>query len=187
MHKLLHAEILRERLTNQEALSSQRHPVSLMLSNVRSMYNVGSFFRTVDSALAHSLILTGFTPHPPRDEIKKTALGAVDSVPWSYYKNEIEAAKDLKQAGIKLIALEITDKKRQYDSLRFEEFPLCIVVGNEIKGISDELLKECDDAIEIPMYGVKHSLNVSVAGAIALFEAVKIWRNFEQNKNKLKA
>lgn len=176
MYKLIHAEILSERLTNAEALQAQRHPISLFLSNIRSLYNVGSLFRTADSALAHSLVLTGYTPHPPREEIEKTALGAVDSVPWAYYKNEIDAAREIKSQGVKLIALELTDKKRQYDSLSLEDFPCCIVLGNELTGISNELLAKCDDAIEIPMYGVKHSLNVSVAGAIALYEAVKIWR-----------
>ena len=181
MYKLLHGEILDERLTNEQAMQCQRHPVSLLLSNIRSLYNVGSLFRTADSALAASLIMTGYTPHPPREEIMKTALGAVDSVPWQYFKDEIEAAKSIKASGVKLFALELTDKKRQYDSLKIEDYPLCIVLGNELTGISDELLAECDDAIEIPMYGVKHSLNVGVAGAIALFEAVKIWRNINGN------
>lgn len=180
MQKLLHVQILQERLTNEEAIKSERHPVSLFLSNIRSMYNVGSLFRTADSALAASIILTGYTPAPPREEIRKTALGAIDSVPWKYYKDEIEAARELKHQGIKLFALEITDKKRQYDSLQIDEFPICLVLGNELTGINEALLKECDDAIEIPMYGVKHSLNVSVAGAIALYEAVKIWRTLNK-------
>ncbi|MDQ1267043.1 MAG: rRNA (guanosine2251-2-O)-methyltransferase, partial [Bacteroidota bacterium] len=151
------------------------HPVSLMLHRVRSLYNVGSIFRTSDSALVKDLVLCEFTPHPPRKEIEKTALGAVDSVPWRYFKKTEDAIGTLKSEGNKIIAVEITDKKRRYDSLKIEEFPLCLVLGNELTGLDDEVLNLCDDAIEIPMHGVKHSLNVSVAAGIVVFEAVRIW------------
>jgi tRNA G18 (ribose-2'-O)-methylase SpoU len=176
MKKLLHDEILSERLNADEALKITRHPVSLLLSNIRSLYNVGSLFRTADSALAEKLILCGYTPAPPREEIRKTALGAVDTVPWEYFKSPVEAVREQKRLGKKVYALELTDKKRYYDSLSLDDYPLCLVLGNELTGIEDETLNECDDSIEIPMYGVKHSLNVGVAGGIALFEAVKIWR-----------
>lgn len=177
MKKLLHHEILQERYTNEEAMNASRHPISLMLVNIRSLYNVGSLFRTADSALAESLIMTGYTPHPPREEIRKTALGAIDSVPWKYFADSVEAVRYMKSIGKKVYALELTDKKRYYDSLTATDFPMCLVLGNELNGIEDEVLRECDDSIEIPMYGVKHSLNVSVAGGIALFEAVKAWRS----------
>jgi 23S rRNA (guanosine2251-2'-O)-methyltransferase len=178
MKKLLHGEILSERLTNDQALIAQRHPVSLFLDNIRSLYNVGSIFRTADSALAEEIILTGFTPAPPRDEIFKTALGAVDSVPWKYFKDPIDGILYLRDKGVKILALELTDKKRFYDSIKPEEFPICLVLGNELTGIDDKLLKYCDDSVEIQMYGVKHSLNVSVAAGIALFEAVKLWNSY---------
>lgn len=181
IHKLLHNEIMQERLTEEQSLAAERHPVSLLLDNIRSSYNVGSIFRTADSAMARELILTGFTPHPPKKEVEKTALGAIDSVPWSYFKSPIDAVYVLKERKVKVIALELTDKKRSYDSLNSNDFPCCIVLGNELTGINSEVLNLCDDAIEIPMYGVKHSLNVSVAAGIALFEAVKIWH---QLKNK---
>ncbi len=177
MKKLTHSEILRERLNAEEAIATMRHPIYVMLSNIRSLYNVGSIFRTCDSALVAELILCGFTPHPPRDEIAKTALGAVDSVPWKYFKSEVEAIVYLKDMGVKVIALEITDKKRQYTSLQKEEYPLCIVLGNELTGLDSEVLELCDDAIEIPMFGVKHSLNVAIAAGIAIFNAVDIYRN----------
>ncbi len=180
MKKLLHEEILRERLTPEQALKADHHPVSLMLHNVRSMYNVGSIFRTSDSALLSELILCGFTPHPPRKEIEKTALGAVDSVPWSYEKSIFDAINKQKKKGIKVIALELTEKKRAFDSLKPKEYPLCIVIGNEITGLDDDILNACDDAVEIPMFGVKHSLNVSVAAGIAAFGAVKIWRDHKR-------
>ena len=177
MRKLTHEEILKERLTIEGAILAKRNPVSLMLINIRSLYNVGSIFRTADAGLANELILCGYTPKPPRTEISKTSLGAVDSVHWSYFKNPIDAINEQKSKGYKIIALELTDKKRIYTSLEKSEFPICIVLGNELTGLDDVLLKECDDAIEIPMYGVKHSLNVSVAAGIALMEAVKIIRN----------
>ena len=88
MKKLIHSEILSERLSIEDAKTAKRHPVSVILSNIRSLYNVGSLFRTCDAALVSELILCGYTPHPPREEIEKTALGAVDTVPWKYYKKE---------------------------------------------------------------------------------------------------
>lgn len=183
IHKLIHSEILAERLTPTEATTADRHPVAVMADNIRSLYNVGSLFRTCDSALAHSLILTGFTPHPPRAEIEKTALGAVDTVPWEYIKSPVEAVRAMKSRGFRTLAVEITDEKRSYDSLTIEDFPVCLVLGNELVGIGDETLAECDGAIEIPMYGTKHSLNVSVAAGIAIFEAVRIWKGITEQGN----
>jgi 23S rRNA (guanosine2251-2'-O)-methyltransferase len=177
LKKLLHHEILQERLKPEEALKINRFPVSLIIHNVRSLYNVGSIFRTCDSALVSELVLCGFTPHPPRKEIEKTALGAVDSVPWRYEKDIFNAIDSFKEQNIKVFALELTDKKRTYDSLIKSDFPLCIIVGNELTGLDDNILEKCDDAIEIPMHGVKHSLNVSVATGIAIFEAVRIWKS----------
>lgn len=181
MKKLSHSEILQERLDVKQAKTVSRHPVYVMLSNIRSLYNVGSIFRTCDSALVSELLLCGFTPHPPRDEIAKTALGAVDSVPWQYFKQEKDAIEYLKSKGVKIFALEITDKKRLYSSIKADEYPLCIVLGNELTGLDNEILDMCDDAIEIPMYGVKHSLNVGVATGIAVFEAVRIFNKNNQN------
>lgn len=184
MKKLLHSEILSERLSIEDAKSVKRLPVSVMMSNVRSLYNVGSMFRTCDAALVNELILCGFTPHPPRAEIEKTALGAVDSVPWQYFKKESEAIEYLKSKKVKIIALEITNKKRSYTSLDINDFPLCIVLGNELTGIDQDVLDLCDDAIEIEMHGVKHSLNVSVAGGIAIYESIRKWNVISLNGGK---
>ncbi|MEJ5245036.1 MAG: RNA methyltransferase [Bacteroidota bacterium] len=180
MKKLLHNEILQERITLETAKSIKRHPISVMLYDIRSLYNVGSIFRTCDAALVEKIYITGFTPSPPRPEIDKTALGATESVPWEYIKNSLKAIEKIKNDGYKVIALELTDKKRLYSSLNSNDYPCCIVLGNEITGIDDEILALCDDAIEIPMFGVKHSLNVSVAAGIAIFEAVKIYREIEK-------
>lgn len=176
MRRLLHNEILAQRLSVDEVKSVVRHPISLLLHNIRSLCNVGSLFRTCDAALARELILSGFTPHPPRKEIEKTALGAVQTVPWRYFANTKEAINVLRSEGNRIFALEITDRKRKYTSIEKEDFPLVIVLGNELVGIEDEILNLCDDAIEIPMFGVKHSLNVAVAGGIVLFESVRIYR-----------
>lgn len=182
--KLNHNEILLERLTVEQAKIAQRHPIKVMLSNVRSLYNVGSIFRTCDSALVSELILSGFTPTPPRQEIEKTALGAVETVPWKYFENDLLAINYLKSVNQKIIALEITDKKRLYTSLELTDFPCCLVLGNELTGLSSETIHLCDDAIEIPMFGVKHSLNVSVAAGIAIFEAVRKFHILSQSLGK---
>lgn len=176
MKKLSHAEILPKRLTPEHAIASKRHPVVLVLDNIRSLYNVGSIFRTADAALVSEIILCGYTPAPPRIEIEKTALGAVDTVPWRYEANATKAVADLQQNGWNVFAVEITDSSRSYDSLTAEDFPLALVLGNELVGIESEVVSACDGALEIPMYGVKHSLNVSVAAGIAVFEAVKVSR-----------
>ncbi len=174
--KLRHDELLAERLTNEEALAAERHPVSLLLHNIRSLYNVGSLFRTADAALAQKLIICGYTPAPPRKEIEKTALGAVDSVPWEYHGNTVDAIVALRKQGVRVFALELTSDSRSVYSFEKADFPLCLVLGNEITGVDDDVLSVCDGAVDIPMYGVKHSLNVSVAAGIALFEAVAAWR-----------
>lgn len=177
MKKLSHSEILSLRLTPEKAKSYKRHPVSLMALNIRSLYNVGSLFRTSDSGLAGELILVGYTPHPPREEIKKTALGADESVQWKYFKTSEEAVEYQKSMGRKIFALEITDTARDYSALNISDYPMCIILGNELTGIDNQTLNLCDDSIQIPMYGVKHSLNVSVAAGIALYEAVRIWKS----------
>lgn len=176
IRKLHYDELLSQRITPELALTQERHPVTALLDNVRSLYNVGSIFRTCDAALARELILTGFTPYPPRKEIEKTALGATNTVPWQYFSAATEAAHYLKDSGTRIIAVELTDSSRSYHALTQADFPCCFILGNELTGISPDLLREADDAVEIPMYGVKHSLNVAVAAGIVLFEAVKIWQ-----------
>jgi 23S rRNA (guanosine2251-2'-O)-methyltransferase len=178
MKKLTYEQILSQRLTAEQSKSANRHPVSLMLHNVRSAYNVGSMFRTADSAMLKELILCGFTPSPPKKEIEKTALGAVDSVPWQYFKDTISAIEYSKTQNHKVFALELTDNARDYSLLKPSDFPMTIVAGNELTGIDDTILAHCDDSIYIPMYGIKHSLNVSVAVGISVFEAIRTWQQY---------
>lgn len=177
MKKLLYQEILSQRKTINEIKQTSRHPLTLILHNIRSAYNVGSIFRTADSSLVEKIILCGFTPHPPNTEIEKTSLGSINSVPWTYEKDIIKAIEKEKKSGKNIYAVEITDTSRHYYSLTKDEFPLCLILGNEISGVDDYVLDYCDDAIEIPMYGIKHSLNVSVATGIVVYEAIKTWLN----------
>jgi len=153
-----------------------KHPVILMLHNVRSMWNVGSMFRSADAAGIEKVILSGFTAVPPRKEIDKTALGAQNSVCWEHHPDPMPLLDTMKQEGISLFALEITTESRLYTDVTPEDFPLCLIVGNEVGGIDDEILSKCDGVLEIPQYGTKHSLNVAVASGIALFEMVRVLR-----------
>lgn len=186
MPKLSHAELLEQRLTNEEALRTARHPVSLWLHNIRSLYNVGSIFRTADAGLAQNLILSGYTPYPPRKEIEKTALGAVDAVPWRFAgqhtSDAVRTVRTLQAEGVRVMALELASESRSVYDLNANDFPLCLVLGNEIAGVEEDVIRECDGAVEIPMYGVKHSLNVSVAAGIALFEAVRVWKSLQHKE-----
>lgn len=164
------------RLTAEQDLSAPKHPVFLLLHNIRSMWNVGSMFRTADAAGIEKMMLCGYTATPPRKEISKTALGAQDTVSWEYYPDPVEAITLLKACGVKICALEITTGSVPYTEVKLADFPLCLVVGNEVDGIEPMLLDCCDDVLEIPQYGIKHSLNVAVAAGVALFEMVRICR-----------
>jgi 23S rRNA (guanosine2251-2'-O)-methyltransferase len=146
-----------------------------MLDNIRSLYNVGSIFRTSDGALLQKLYLSGYTPAPPRKEIEKTALGSTESVPWEYVANPLDAISGLKSSGVKICVLEQTTRSIPYHNVQATEFPLCLVVGNELTGVSPEVIAAADMAVEIPMYGTKQSLNVAVAYGIALYGLLTIW------------
>ena len=175
MKKLTHAEISKSRSTLGNIHEVKRMPVYVILNSIRSNYNVGSIFRTSDGAMIEKLYLCGYTPYPPKKEIVKTALGATESVKWEYVKDPEEVIKNLKSDGIKVCALELTDKSFPYYELKKDIFPLCVVIGNEITGVSQNLLDLCDFSIEIPQYGIKQSLNVAVAYGITIFELRKIF------------
>ncbi len=177
MRKLTHAEISSKRVPEEQITQAMRLPLAVLVDNVRSLYNVGSIFRTSDGAMIEKLILAGFTPHPPRKEIDKTALGSTKSVPWEFTKQPAEHLRSLKERGYKPCCLELTDASIHYFDVQKRDFPLCLVLGNEITGVSKELIELCDMSIEIPMYGMKQSLNVAVAYGIAVFELAKIWRH----------
>ena len=175
MKKLTHDEISQSRSTIETLHKVKKLPVYVVLNSIRSNYNVGSIFRTSDGAMIEKLYLCGYTPHPPKKEILKTALGSTESVSWEYVKNPKEVLLKLKSQSVKICALELTDTSKNYYDISKKDLPLCLLVGNEITGVSQELLDLCDFSIEIPQYGIKQSLNVAVAYGIAIFELRKIF------------
>ncbi len=176
MRKLTHDEISGHRTPRNALQATPRVPIYVMVDNVRSLYNIGSIFRTSDGAWIQKLFLCGFTPHPPRKEIDKTALGATETVPWEYHKDPREVLVELKRGGTRICVLEQTTRSIPYTEVTSEQFPLCLIIGNEITGVSHPLVEAADMAIEIPMVGTKQSLNVAVAYGIAVFELVRIYR-----------
>ena len=172
MKKIAYLDLINTSPSLDEIKYRRRRPVKVLLDNVRSLYNVGSIFRTSDAAGVEKIFLCGITGRPPRAEIHKAALGAEHSVPWEYFENPAEIIQQLKAMGHRIVILEHTDQPQLYDKVKYE-FPLCLVVGHEITGVSDEVVALADMAIEIPMFGIKQSLNVSVAYGIAIYEIVK--------------
>ena len=154
---------------------ADKKPLVVVMDNIRSMHNVGSVFRTSDAFLISGICLCGFTPQPPHRDIHKTALGATESVDWVYYENTFDAVTALKKQGYKVFAIEQTQGSISLEQFRanVNNETLAFVFGNEVEGVSDEVLAICDGAIEIPQYGMKHSLNISVAAAIVLWEMVR--------------
>lgn len=173
MRKLTHPEIKNKRKTLENISKFKRNPIYVLCDNIRSIFNVGSIFRTSDGAFIEKVILTGYTPYPPRKEIDKVALGATESVPWEYYKDPLDAVKELKKSGVKIAVLEITEPQNYYWNVEMEDFPICLIIGNEISGVAKELIDEADISFEIPMMGMKQSLNVSVAYGIAVYELMR--------------
>ena len=169
IRKLSHTEISEQRETVDSIQENNKLPVYVVLDSIRSSYNVGSIFRTSDGAMVKKLYLCGYTPHPPKKDVLKTALGAQESVSWEFVKDSVEIVKKLKSEGVKICALEQTDKSHPYYEVSASDFPVCLIIGNEITGVSDELIELCDFAVDIPQYGIKQSLNVAVAYGITIF------------------
>ena len=145
-------------------------PVAILLEKIRSIHNVGAFFRTADCAGVEKVFLCGWTAAPPRKEIAKVALGAEEVIPWQRIQDPVEAARAVKAEGYRLIAVEQTTSSENLYTAELP-FPCCLVFGNEVEGVSDELLAECDAAVEVPTHGTKESLNASVCAGAVLFEA----------------
>jgi tRNA G18 (ribose-2'-O)-methylase SpoU len=176
--KKSHQELKSARPSLAELKKIKRFPVSVICEDIRSLNNVGSIFRTSDGAGIEKLYLCGYTGYPPRPEIDKTALGSVDGVPWEYRPNQFEVMLELRKRGYRIIALEHTNGSIPYTEARYE-FPTCLVLGNEVKGISDELLSRCDMAVDVPMHGLKQSLNVTVAYGILVYHVVGVYKKAE--------
>jgi 23S rRNA (guanosine2251-2'-O)-methyltransferase len=139
------------------------------MHNIRSLHNVGAVFRNADAFGVHKLILSGFTPCPPRPEITKTAIGAEEYVPWEYTEDITLKAEALKNDGYTLTGLEQADRSVMLPDYSIRSPRICLVLGNEVTGIDTEMLHLLDDAVEIPQFGMKHSLNVSVASGVAIY------------------
>lgn len=146
---------------------------SLWLPDIRSGWNTGAFFRTCDSLGVDHIFLSGYTPFPPHKEISKTALDADTFVPWTYFSNTQTALQFFKEHQIDLYAMELTPDSKQLDEAHWSSTHTCLVVGNEITGVSDEILSESKEVLYIPMHGKKQSMNVSIAGSIGLWEMQK--------------
>lgn len=164
------------RVSVSDFKSQSKLPIVLVLDNIRSTHNVGSAFRTCDAFNIEKLYLCGITAQPPHKEISKTALGATESVDWQYVENVADLAQELKDIGYTLVLLEQVDSSILLHNVDFKHYDkIALFVGNEVFGISDELLNIADLAVEIPQFGTKHSLNVAVATGIALWEILKVF------------
>ena len=181
MRKLQMSELNRPSLADFK--TGPKLPVVIVLDNIRSLHNVGSIFRTADAFNLEAIFLCGITATPPHREIHRTALGATESVEWSYFQNTVEAVDHLRKRGYQIVAIEQTDQ-----SIPLSEFTpkpgksLALIFGNEVKGVSEEVLTLITQAIEIPQYGTKHSLNVSVSAGIVIWEVCRIWEKNSRNK-----
>lgn len=171
MRKLRNDEL--DRINLEEIKKIDKNPFVIVLDNIRSMHNVGSAFRTADAFLCEKILLCGITARPPHREIHKTALGATETVDWEYYENSVEAINELKTKGYKIASIEQAD-----DSISLEKFDftsdqkLALIFGNEVKGVSESLIENSDYVIEIPQYGTKHSINVSVSIGVVIWDLI---------------
>ncbi|MEI2749474.1 MAG: RNA methyltransferase [Ferruginibacter sp.] len=172
MQKLSMAELNRKSV--DEFRRSEKTPVIAVLENIRSAYNVGSVFRTSDAFLLEGIYLTGYTARPPHKEIRKTALGAEDTVAWEYFPNAIAAIEQLKNAGYKVFAVEQVKDSLSLEKINFNySDKIAVVFGNEVTGVEQETILQCDGCIEIPQLGMKHSLNIATAAGVVLWEIVR--------------
>lgn len=171
MHKLSMEEL--NRLTKEEYEDIDKLPIIIVLDNIRSLSNVGAVFRTADAFRIGELYLCGITACPPHREIHKTALGADETVKWQYFETTEEACKALKEKGFNIFAVEQIEGSQMLQNFKFEP-NTALIMGNEVEGVSEEVLPYCDGALELPQEGTKHSLNVSVCAGIVM------WKVFEQ-------
>lgn len=171
MRKLSNPEL--NRISIDDFKSTDKTPIIVVLDNVRSLNNIGSVFRTADAFLIEAVYLCGITATPPNAEIHKTALGAENSVAWKYFKTTTEAINDLHQNNYKVIAIEQAEEKIFLDKfLPAKNEKLALIFGNEVKGVDTEVMQLVDFCVEIPQFGTKHSLNISVSVGVVLWDLV---------------
>lgn len=172
MRKLLIEEM--DRLSVEEFKESDKFPFVIVLDNIRSLNNVGSFFRTADAFRASKMILCGYTPAPPHREITKSALGAENAVIWEKTETTVQAVEQLKNEGYRVYAVEQAEGSTLLQNFQIEPgTPCAFVFGNEVEGVADDVIALADGCVEIPQFGTKHSFNVSVSAGIVLWEFVK--------------
>ncbi len=178
MRKLRNDEL--GRLQVSEFKSVPKIPITIILDNIRSLMNVGSVFRTSDAFIIKEIILCGITAKPPHREIQKTALGATESVEWRYEEDTLEVVKSLQNMDVNVYAIEQADKSIMLDEFEFKfNKEIAFVFGNEVKGVRQDVVEAADACIEIPQFGTKHSLNISISAAIV------IWETFQQYQKSL--
>jgi len=161
------------RKSPEEIKVTDKHRILVILDDVRSMHNVGSAFRTCDAFAIEALYLCGYTPAPPHRDIHKTALGATETVSWKNFDTTADAITSAREAGYKILAVEQAHNSTTLDKLKWQNEKIALVFGNEVTGVNDEALKLADGCIEIPQWGAKHSLNISVSIGVVLWEMVR--------------
>lgn len=171
MRKLSMDELNRKSV--EEFKESEKIPVIVVLENIRSAYNVGSIFRTADAFLLQGLYICGYTAYPPHKEIRKTALGADETVHWKHFKKVQDALDELRADGYKIYAVEQASNSISLEAFHYGGEKMAVILGNEVTGVEQSTIEQSDGCIEIPQLGMKHSLNVSVAAGVVLWELVR--------------
>ena len=169
MRKITNEEL--GRISVEQFKKSEKSPFVIILDNVRSHNNVGSVFRTADAFLTRKIYLCGITARPPHRDIQKTALGATDSVEWTYFEKTVDAVRDLKDMGYKIVGIEQAEGSVELQNFIVErDFKYALVFGHEVNGVAQEVIDMCDICVEIPQFGTKHSFNIAVSAGIVLWE-----------------
>lgn len=177
MNKKLSTEAL-GRLSEAEFKETEKLPVVVVLENIRSMNNIGSVFRSADAFLVEEIFLCGYTAQPPHRDIQKTALGATETVKWKHFENILDAILELKSKGFQVIAIEQTENSLKLHQTDFKKVgPIALIFGNEVKGVEQNTIENCNSCLEIEQYGTKHSLNVSVCAGIVLWKVASDLKN----------
>lgn len=172
MKQLTPEQLQRPHLSDYK--EADKIPVIVVLDNIRSGLNVGAIFRTCDAFSIEAIYLCGITVSPPHAEILKTALGATESVTWKYFPKTNQALDSLAECGFTLLPVEQTDQSLQLNDVNLKDmFPLALIFGNEMRGVSPDVLAQCKNSLEIPQGGIKHSLNVATSAGIVLWECYR--------------
>jgi len=157
----------------EEFKRSEKVPIIVVLENIRSAYNVGSVFRTADAFLIEGIYIIGYSAKPPHKEIKKTALGAEETVDWKYFRTTKEAIEELRNKQYKVFAVEQAENSRLLQSMELNDDRVAVIFGNEVTGVDQSTMQLCDGCVEIPQLGMKHSLNIATAAGVVLWELVR--------------